>query len=419
MKVAILGLGYVGLTGAACLLSEGHDVLGIDINEAKLASIQKGQLPIVEPGVEESLQAGLSSNRLRLATSCAGQLAGCDVALVCVGTPTGNDGCHDMSHVAEASRQLAVSLQANDNGPMTVAFRSTFLPGTMERLIHPLFATHLGTPNPIELVYNPEFLRESTAMSDYFAPSRIVVGTTDGKPSATIDRLYEHLVSPRFVTKYREAEMIKLVDNSFHAVKTSFANEIGRICVELGISAAQVHKMFIADTKLNVSPTYLRPGAPFGGSCLPKDVRALSALSERIHADAFLVGSLLKTNEAHQRFSASYVLKGLAAPAKVLMNGIAFKGDSDDLRESPYIELAFAIVSAGHQLDIYDPCVKPELLVGQNLGYALQHLPELSKMLVDLSTVETSQYDRLIDVRGMADSFPGHFGSRVSIHALP
>jgi GDP-mannose 6-dehydrogenase len=420
MKIAIFGLGYVGLTGAACLLKEGKSVVGYDVSKSKVDELLNGKCPIFEPGLEELLATGVKEGRFEVGTAIDERLDECDIAMVCVGTPSAADGGHNMGYIAEVSRQIAKSIKKTRKKELTVAFRSTVQPGTIDKLIQPIFETHLGKDlGPVELVYNPEFLRESTAIADYFSPPRIVVGTKDGKPNKNMEALYAGIEAPRFNVKYREAEITKLVDNSFHALKIAFANEIGRICYRQGISAKQVHQIFIADTKLNISPYYTRPGSPFGGSCLPKDVRALTYLSNHSDAYTFVVDSLIRSNAAHKQFMFHYATEGLQPGAKILMNGVSFKANSDDLRESPFLDLASSLLNNGYELQIHDPYVKPENFVGQNLSYAFSHLPNLSDVLVGEDVVKSNTYDRLIDVRGTGPAPFMEVRSVVNVNTIP
>jgi GDP-mannose 6-dehydrogenase len=405
MKIAILGLGYVGLTAAGCLIKEGHSVVGIEPNEDKIRTINSGKSPIFEPGLDELLALGIQEGRLVVSAKVDGQIDDCDIAMVCVGTPSGPDGSHNMSYIAEVTRQIASQISTTRAKPLTVAYRSTFRPGTIEELVTPIFKTFLKDRfNSVELVYNPEFLRESVAIKDYFNPPKIVIGTKDGQPSANMDELYKNMTAPVFYTQFREAEITKFVDNSFHAVKVAFANEIGRVCAKLNISAKKVHEIFISDTKLNISPYYFRPGGAFGGSCLPKDVRALNYISEDVGSYAFLIDSLLKSNEAHKRFLFEYATKGLPPGSKVLMLGLAFKPDSDDLRESPNLDIARKILTEGFALDIFDPAIDPAKMTGANLGYTYMHLPSIGELLVNKETAEKTQYDVVIDTNGRAKS---------------
>jgi GDP-mannose 6-dehydrogenase len=419
MRIAIYGLGYVGLTAAGCLTKQGHSVLGIDVNEDKIAQLNGGKSPITEPGLEELLATAVREGRLEAVQNADRRLAECDMAIVCVGTPSAPDGSHNMSYIAEVSRQIALGVDRDRAEPLTVVYRSTIRPGSVDTLIQPIFRSVLGDAmTAVELVYNPEFLRESVAIKDFFAPPKIVVGTADGKPSARMDAMNEGLTAPVFYTGYREAEFTKFVDNTFHAVKVAFANEIGRICLQLGVSARQVHEIFVSDTKLNISPYYLRPGGPFGGSCLPKDVRALQFISADVGAHTHLIDSLLRSNDSHKQYLFSHCVRGLAPGAKVLMLGLAFKADSDDLRESPNIDLARKIVQAGYGLSVYDPSLEPSKLIGQNLGYAYAQLPSMSDLLVDKATVEAGGFDRVIDTSGVAKTLALGGVDVVNINAL-
>lgn len=397
MKVAIFGLGYVGFTAACCIASEGHSVVGVDVSEKKVSAILAGIPPITEPGVEEMLKDGLAKGRITAVTSAAEAIDGADLAIVCVGTPSAADGSHNMGFIAEVSRQIATARKENGGGPLAVAYRSTIRPGSIEELIAPIFVSVLGKDmSGISLVYNPEFLRESSAVKDYFEPPKIVIGTADKKPNAAMDELNKNITAPTFVVGYREAEFTKFVDNTWHAVKVGFANEIGRVCMNLGIEASQVHEIFVSDTKLNISPYYTRPGGAFGGSCLPKDVRALQYIAADCGANTHMVDSLIRSNEAHKHRLFDYAREGLQSGAKILLAGLAFKADTDDLRESPNVDLARKLLGAGYDLEIYDPAIDASKLVGANLGYAYSQLPTLERILVSKEHAEKTQYARVI-----------------------
>jgi GDP-mannose 6-dehydrogenase len=399
MKVVIFGLGYVGFTAACCIASEGHSVVGIDVSPKKVEAIRAGRAPIVEPGVEEMLKDGLARGLIDAATEIGDHLADADLAIVCVGTPSGPDGSHNMAYIADVSRQIAQALKGVPrSAPLAVAYRSTIRPGSIEELIGPIFRAVLGaaTDTQIELVYNPEFLRESSAVKDYFEPPKIVIGTRDGRPNPAMTELNRNITAPTFVVGYREAEFTKFVDNTWHAVKVAYANEIGRVCLNLGIQASTVHEIFKSDTKLNISAYYTRPGGAFGGSCLPKDVRALQYISGDCGAMTPLVDSLLRSNEAHKHRLYEYAVAGLEPGAKVLLAGLAFKAATDDLRESPNVDLARKLLAAGFAVDIYDPAIDADKLVGANLGYAYSHLPTIEGLLVDRATAETRAYARVI-----------------------
>lgn len=420
MRILIYGLGYVGLTAAGCLTKEGHVVTGIDVNEDKIREINSGICPITEPGLAELLSQARAQGRLSAAQAAGDELNKADLALVCVGTPSSPEGAHNMSFIAEVSRQIAVGLGRTREKPLTVVYRSTMRPGSIEELILPVFRSVLGADAArlVEIVYNPEFLREATAIKDYFAPPKIVVGTRDGRPSANVEEMYKGIEAPRFQVGFREAEFTKFVDNTWHAVKVAFANEIGRICTMLEVDPATVHDIFVSDTKLNISPYYMRPGGAFGGSCLPKDVRALQHLASDVGANATLIDSVLRSNAAHKHFIYEHCVQDLAANARILLVGLAFKRNSDDLRESPNVDLAGRLLRAGHRLDVFDDSIDPAKLVGQNLGYAYAHLPNINELLVSRETAEKTAYDLVIDASGGAKELSLQAARTVNLQAL-
>ncbi|MEL6516761.1 MAG: nucleotide sugar dehydrogenase [Pseudomonadota bacterium] len=398
MHVTIFGLGYVGFTAACCIASAGHKVTGIDISDKKVAAINAGHSPIIEPQVDEMLADGLKQGLIQADTTIGDHLKDSDLAIVCVGTPSAPDGSHNMGFIADVTRQIAAALSPDRQKPLTVVYRSTIRPGTMDELIAPIFRSFLEdkTDTLVELVYNPEFLREGSAVKDYFAPPKIVIGTADGEPSTTMDTLNAGIDAPTFYVPFKESEITKFVDNTWHAVKVAYANEIGRVCLQTGIDAAKVHEIFVSDTKLNISPYYLRPGGAFGGSCLPKDVRALQYISADVGATTPLVDSLLRSNDQHKHRLYEYAIEGLQPGAKVLMAGLAFKAGTDDLRESPNVDLARKLLAAGFALDIYDPAIEADKLVGANLGYAYSQLPTLERILISQDMAESTDYARVI-----------------------
>ena len=327
MKIAVFGLGYVGFTAACCMAKEGHTIHGIDINQAKVDDIAAGIPPFAEPGTKELLSGAIQENRFTTSTSIGDCPKDIDLAVVCVGTPSAADGSHDMSYIAEVSRRIA-EFAPECQKRLTITYRSTFRPGTMNGLVVPIFKARIGGErlhDAVELIYNPEFLRESQAVDDYFSPPKVVIGTSDGSPSGTMDALHANIDAPVFYTRYGEAEFTKFVDNSWHAVKVTFANEIGRVCTHLDVSASKIHEIFVSDSKLNMSPLYTRPGGAFGGSCLPKDVRALQHIATDVGANALLVDSLIRSNEAHKNHQLAFVTRGLAEGDKVLMAGIGLQ----------------------------------------------------------------------------------------------
>ena len=397
MKVAIFGLGYVGFTSACCIASQGHHVVGFDVNPRKVAEILSGTSPITEPKVQDMLSEALAAGRIHAATAIGNHLDDTDLAIVCVGTPSAADGSHNMGFIADVTLQIARAVNPNRSQPLTVAYRSTFRPGTIDDLVAPIFAQTLGPATAVvDLVYNPEFLREGTAVADFFAPPKIVIGTRDARPNAAMQTLNAGIDARTFLTGFREAEMTKFVDNSWHAVKVTFANEIGRVCLALDVSATKIHEIFTADTKLNISPYYLRPGGPFGGSCLPKDVRALQSIAAEAGVSVQLIESLLRSNDTHKHRLFAMATEGLAPGAHILLAGLAFKAGTDDLRESPNVDLARKLLAAGYSLDIFDPAIDAAKLVGVNLGYAYSQLPVLNRLLVTRAHAESTPYARII-----------------------
>jgi GDP-mannose 6-dehydrogenase len=398
MRVAVFGLGYVGFTAATCIASQGHTVVGVDVSDAKINDINSGLAPFEEPGLQELMRQSIDQGRLSATKNVVEALSGATVAMVCVGTPSGVDGAHDMRFIAEISRQIAASLKFLSDQHIAVIYRSTMRPGSMRHLITPIFESILGASfaGRVDLIYNPEFLREAQAIHDYFNPAKIVVGTLDGNSSEVMEKLNFGIDSPIFYTPYEEAELTKFVDNSWHAVKVAFANEIGRTCQKLNISAATVHKVFVADTKLNISSYYTRPGGAFGGSCLPKDVRALQFIASDIGANTHLIDSLLRSNEAHKNHQFEEIAALLPQGGRVLMVGLAFKANTDDLRESPNVDLARKLLASGFVLKVFDPVLVPAKLRGQNLGYAYANLPTIDELLVSKEVAEAGPWDLVV-----------------------
>jgi GDP-mannose 6-dehydrogenase len=410
----------VGLTAVGCLTKQGHSVVGVDVSESKIKNIAAGVIPISEPGLKELIDLALDKKLLAVqAKADYNLLSWAEIAIICVGTPSASDGSHNMTYIAEVTKQIAELVDAHRKSPLSVVYRSTIRPGSIDEIINPIFDQNLGESSEVvELVYNPEFLRESTAIKDYFEPPKIIIGTSGGMPSKNVDEMYAEIEGQRFYTKFREAEFTKFVDNTFHALKVSFANEIGRVCLQLGIDAQKVHEIFVSDRKLNISPYYLRPGGAFGGSCLPKDVRALQYISTNCGANTHVIDSLIRSNEAHKHYLFNYCTKNLKEGARVLMLGIAFKSATDDLRESPHIDLARKLLEAGHSLSVFDPSLDPSKLVGQNLGWAYGHLPSLSKLLVTQEVAEGSEFDLVVDTNGSATSLSLSTKALIDINTL-
>ena len=387
MKHILLGLGYVGSTMAACLTKAGHRVVGIDKDSSKLAAVAAGRSPVREPEVEALLAAAVSRGLLSPAEKIGDHILDAALAVVCVGTPARPDGLLDTSHLRAVAEELgaAVRRRSTNAPPLLCVFRSTMLPGTMETLVIPGMTAAAGEPPGAryEVAFNPEFLREAAAIADYFRPPKIVIGERQRGLTGQLRGLYAGIDAPLFEVSFRVAELIKMVDNTFHALKVAFANEIGRVATASEVDVDELMNLFIADRKLNISEAYLRPGGPFGGSCLPKDVAALCAFARQCTVDAPVIGHVLKSNAVHQTALNCRVAAAVQPGAPVLLAGITFKAGTDDLRGSPLVYLARSLLDRGHSVMIYDQDVKGCKFVGENLRFVRQYLPELSQLLVD------------------------------------
>jgi GDP-mannose 6-dehydrogenase len=376
LAIGILGLGYVGTTTAACLARDGHRILGVDINPEKVAAIAQGRSPVVEPGVEALLKAAVRAGRLTALSDIGPALDQLDMVMVCVGTPSRLDGRLDLSHLLEVTRQLGRALRSRVAGrPLLLVYRSTVPPGTMERLVLPALERASGEAvgERYEVVFAPEFLREGSAIADYDRPPKIVLGERRQGVSQRLFGIWEHLDAPVFEVPFAVAEMVKFVDNCFHALKVAFANEIGRICVSRGIDPQAVADIFLADTKLNISPLYLRPGGPYGGSCLPKDLAAMLALAREAGLAVPVLAGTQESNALHLAWITARIHTLAPPPGPVLLAGLSFKAGTDDLRNSPWLELAERLLDAGYDLRVHDPDLDPDRLVGVNFALALEH----------------------------------------------
>ncbi len=374
MTVAVLGLGYVGCVTAACLARLGHKVIGVDRDEYKVGNVLAGKAPFYEPGLEEIVRETAASGLLTATTSLADGLSDADIALICVGTPSeanGNLGLGQLKRVSEDIGALLPGLKKR----LIVVVRSTVFPGTCEEVVMPA----LGEAGHCAVVSNPEFLREGTAVRDFMEPSLLVVGGNDPAAVQTVADLYTTLdVKPCMVT-LRTAEMIKYACNCFHAVKIGFANEIGALCGKLDIPALEVMHTFCQDDKLNISAAYLRPGFAFGGSCLPKDLRALTYRAQRLDLNLPLLQSVLPANDQQLRRAVERVM---ALPAKRLgVYGLAFKENTDDLRESPIVTMLEHLLGKGREVRVYDPHIQIDEIYGANKNFVLNAIPHIGKLL--------------------------------------
>ena len=379
MNISIFGMGYVGIVSAACLLRDGHKIIGVDPIESKIRDLGAGNTPIQEPGVADLLAVGHQDGRLTASTNPADALADCEMVWICVGTPSQPDGGINLDYVERCIREIGQCLRDIPARPLIV-LRSTSLPGTTRQRVIPALedASGLTVGRDIHVVFHPEFLREGSAVYDFDNPPKIVIGEAHANAGDRLLRIYEKYEAPRFRVQLEVAEMVKYSDNLFHAVKVIFANEIGAIARSVGADARQVADVFCSDTKLNINPYYLRPGFAFGGSCLPKDLRAIQRLAHIRSVKVPMFDGVLDSNKTQvEEFVARVLTKH---PSKVGMVGLAFKPNTDDMRESPYVAVAKRLIGEGIELRIYDPGVDPSRLIGSNkqaVQAALRHLESL------------------------------------------
>jgi len=437
MKVAVVGLGYVGTVTAACLASRGHHVWGVEVDAAKVGEIRSGRSPVTEPGLDALVSRAVADGRLQATTSCADALDQADVSLVCVGTPSEARGATDLSHLRRAVDDLVAALRVvtpPSSGRHTVVIRSTVPPGTVENMVTPTLTDGLtGTQITIGAAMCPEFLREGSGIADFFSSPFLVVGTSDPGAAQAVTEVFGFLDQPVRVVDVRTAEALKYACNAFHATKVSFANEVARLFRLLGVDSREVMALFCEDQVLNVSPAYLRPGFAFGGSCLPKDLRSLLHLARMNGADLPLLAGTLVTNELVINEAVDRVLA--CDGRTIALLGLSFKMDTDDLRESPNVELAERLIGKGFDVRIYDPVVNPARLVGANRRHVESKLPHLRRLLThgpaealrgaDVAVVSSSEHavreallaippPHLIDISGRlgteVESLPGYEG---------
>lgn len=373
-RVTVLGLGYVGSVTAACLAHLGHRVTGVDRDEYKVRSIETGRAPFYEPGLPELIEEGRANGRLSATTSLESALQFCDIALICVGTPSERNGNLGLDQLRRVCAQIAAACQDKDRRPI-IAVRSTVFPGTCEELT----AGCLGGSDRFAVVSNPEFLREGNAVNDFLEPSLIVVGGADRRAVEKVAELYRPLGVQACLISLRTAEMIKYACNTFHAVKVAFANEMGALSAALGIPGAEVMDTLCRDTKLNVSPAYLKPGFAFGGSCLPKDLRALVYRAGRLDMQLPLLETILPSNRQHLQRAIQHVMD--LPVERIGVFGLAFKENTDDLRESPVVSLLEHLIGKGRPVRVYDPHIRLEEIYGSNQRFVLAAIPHIANLL--------------------------------------
>ncbi|QOJ20070.1 MAG: UDP-glucose/GDP-mannose dehydrogenase family protein [Gammaproteobacteria bacterium] len=380
MKISIFGLGYVGTVSAGCLATDGHSVIGVDPNKTKVDLINQGVSPIVEKDIGEMIAAAVKNNLLRATLDVRDAVMNSDISLVCVGTPSQLNGNLDLSHVRKVCEQIGAALKEKNAFHVVVA-RSTMLPGSMRTVVIPALESYSGKKAGIDfgVCNNPEFLREGTAVFDYYNPPKTVIGETDNKAGELLMQLYAKMSAPLIRTEVETAEMVKYADNTWHAVKVAFANEIGNLCKAEGIDGHKVMEIFCQDTKLNLSPYYMKPGFAFGGSCLPKDVRALMYKGKSLDMDLPLINAILPSNQRQIEKGINMIVE--KGNKKIGILGFSFKAGTDDLRESPLVEVIEYLIGKGYELKLYDKNVNLAALTGANQDYILNHIPHISKLM--------------------------------------
>jgi GDP-mannose 6-dehydrogenase len=381
MRVAVFGIGYVGAVTAGCLAQDGHTVIGVDIDPGKVAEVNDGISPVSEPGLDEILTAQVAAGRFRATTDANEAVAATDLALVAVGTPSADDGSVSAEGVEKVVRVIGAAVRATGK-PYRIVVRSTLLPGILEDRLRPALERAAGRPlgPDLGLCNNPEFLRESTAVRDYYNPPYVLVGAETEADASAVLGLYESVPAEKIVADTRTAALVKYACNAYHAVKVAFANEIGSLAKVLGADGREVMDLVCRDKKLNVSAAYLRPGFAFGGSCLPKDLRALTRVAEQLALRVNLLASVLPSNEAHLKRALKMVRD--TGVRRIGIVGLSFKAGTDDLRESPMVDLVETLLGWGCDVKIYDPNVMLSRLRGKNLAFIDQHLPHLANLLV-------------------------------------
>jgi GDP-mannose 6-dehydrogenase len=396
-------LGYVGAVSAGCLATDGHTVIGVDPNQTKVDLINEGKTPIIEKDIGEMIAKTVKDGLLRATTSVREAVDNTELSLICVGTPSQLNGNLDLSHVRKVCQQIGTALRDKEGFHVVVA-RSTMLPGSMKSVVIPTLEEASGKKAGVDfgVCNNPEFLREGTAVYDYYHPPKTVIGESDTRAGEMLVQLYQKMEAPLIRTGVETAEMVKYTDNAWHAVKVAFANEIGNLSKAVGIDGHKVMEIFCQDTKLNLSPYYMKPGFAFGGSCLPKDVRALTYKARSLDLEMPLLNAVLPSNQ-HQ------VQKGLAmimdkGKKKVGVLGFSFKAGTDDLRESPLVDVIEHLIGKGYDLRLYDKNVNLAALTGANQDYILNRIPHISKLMVQ-SMDEVLEFAETIVIGNGAEEF--------------
>lgn len=401
MRVSVFGLGYVGSVTAACLASKGNSVIGVDLSPSKVEQIEAGHSPIVEPGLKELVEGAHRASTLHATTDSAAAVLQTDISFLCVGTPSLRSGKLDLGHVEPVCREIGQVLKRK-NAFHLVVLRSTVLPGTAESIVIPALEESSGKAlgKDFGVCVNPEFMREGTAVGDFLEPSMTIIGAGESKDAAWLHELYAWAPGRVFETSFRTAEMVKYVCNAWHALKVAFANEVGTLAKELQVDAEAVAEIFTADHKLNISASYLKPGFAFGGSCLPKDVRALNHRARELDLKLPLFEAIMPSNDEHLKRAIAMVLA--TGKKNIAILGLSFKAATDDLRESPQVQLVKHLLGEGCNIRIWDDNVSLGRLIGSNREYIERAIPHIGSLLEsDLGKVLKDGEAIVIGTRGL------------------
>ena len=403
MNISIFGLGYVGAVSAGCLAKDGHRVIGVDPNKTKVALINEGTSPIIEKDIGEIISSCAKNGRLTATTNVADAVRDTDMSLICVGTPSQLNGSLDLSYVRRVCEEIGAAIAVKSTFHLVVA-RSTMLPGTMKDVVIPTLEASSGKRAGVDfgVCNNPEFLREGTAVYDYYQPPKTVIGETDTRSGDMLATIYSAMDAPLIRTDVATAEMVKYTDNVWHALKVGFANEIGNICKSLNIDGHKVMDIFCHDHKLNLSSYYLKPGFAFGGSCLPKDVRALTYKAKTLDVETPILNSILPGNQLQIQRGVKMIMEH--GKRRVGILGFSFKAGTDDLRESPVVDVIETLIGKGFDLKLYDKNVSLASITGSNRDYILNHIPHISRLMVE-DVAELLAHSEVVVIGNSAPEF--------------
>jgi GDP-mannose 6-dehydrogenase len=407
LKISIFGLGYVGSVSLGCLARNGHEIIGVDVNQTKVDFINRGKSPVVENGLDQIIAEQRAKGAVSATTDADAAIQQTEVSFVCVGTPSTSQGHLNLEGIFGVAKEIGSAI-AKKKRFHVIAVRSTVLPGTTEKVTELIAGvSQKRAGQDFAVVSNPEFLREGTAIKDYVRPPYTLIGSSDSRAVETMTEVYKGIEAPIIQTEVRVAELIKYVNNSFHALKISFANEVGGICKRLNIDSHELMDVFCRDTKLNIGPGYLKPGFAYGGSCLPKDLKALSTIAHDFYLKCPVLESIEISNETHKNNVLEKMIE--FGRQRIGFLGLSFKEGTDDLRSSPIIDILEKLLGKGYEIRIYDKNVQFSRLVGANREFILRRIPFISRFLLEDAAAVVAHSD-LIVVVNKDDGFPEILG---------